>query len=245
MGNSQCVTLLEDAVMKNFSTILVVLVALTLYTSVCAQNDVAEETGRDFLEVALFGGLSMPAGGINDWTTTGSNALEVLTLGAKTGFDFGLDIGYFVTPKIVSGLNYTYSQYGIDTDIAGPDSRSHRIYSLAAYGKYYFFGESNFVPYLKVQAGVDFPKFTTSVYDDNVSGYVYREFSYNPGLAFGFGAGLFYYTHDFGGLYAEANFRNGLTDEVTGKAGDREYTFGTNETVVELHAGIKVFFGEE
>jgi hypothetical protein len=243
MGNLQCVTLLKDAVMKNFSTILVLLVALTLYTSVCAQNDVAEETGKDFLEVALFGGLSMPAGGITDWTTTGSDGVEAL--GAKTGFDFGFDIGYFVTPKIVSGLNYTYSQYGIDTDIAGPDSRCHRIYTVAAYGKYYFFGESNFVPYLKVQAGVDFPKFTTSVYDDNVSGYVYRELSYKPGLAFGFGAGLFYYTFDFGGLYAEADFRNGLTDKATGKAGKREYTFGTNESVLDIHAGIKVFFGQE
>jgi hypothetical protein len=243
MGNSQCVTLLKDAVMKKISTILVLLMVLIFGASVCAQDENAEETGKDFLEVALFGGLSMPIGGITDWTSTGPTG--TLAMGTKAGFDMGFNIGYYVTPQIVTGLDYTYSQYDIDTDLPSLDSRRHRIYGLAAYGTYYFFGESNFVPYLKAQAGIDIPKFTTSIYDGNIDSYVYRELSYDPGFAFGFGAGLFYYTYDFGGVYVEANFRNGLTDKVKGKSGNDTYVFGTNESVLDIRAGLKVFFGQE
>ncbi len=229
--------------MKKLSAILVLLAVLAFGATVCAQDENAEETEKDFLEVALFGGLSMPMGGINDWTSTGAEG--TLEMGAKAGMNFGFDIGYFATKNIVAGVNYTYNQFGIDSDLDALDSRKHRIYGFSAYGKYYFFGESRFVPYLKAQAGVDFPKFTTSIFDRNTDSYVYREFSYHPGLAFGFGAGLFCYTFDFGGVYAEANFRNGLTDKVVGVSGKDEYVFGKNASVLDIHAGFKVFFGQE
>ena len=244
---------LEDAVMKKLSTLLAVLTLLALTSNIFAQDE-EEELEKDLLEVAVFGGSSVPLGGLSDWTCTTDQG--VAELGTGFGFNVGFDVGYFLTAKMVLGLNLTYSQFTIDTDtvlITNTDppevvSRHHRIWSPSVYFKYYFYGGSNLIPYLKVHAGVDIPKFTTRVFDDNVGhdgGYEYRELSYDPVFAFGFGGGLFYYTHDYGGLYLEANLHNGFTKDSKADYQGNRLVFGETATTIDIHAGVKVFFESE
>ena len=226
--------------MKMFSLLLVAL--LTLGSIAAAQEE--EETVKDFMEVAIYGGGSLPIGGLSDWSST-NPATGTEELGTKFGFDAGFDVGHFLTPNIVIGLNLTYAQYGIESDTAEVASLHHRLICPAVYLKYYFSGESNFMPYVKVHAGVDVAKYTTRVYDGNDEAWVYRELSYDPAPAFGFGGGVFYYTFDYGGVYAEANYHMALTSDVEGTYGDDVFTFGETASVIEVHAGVKVFFGGE
>jgi hypothetical protein len=173
-------------------------------------------------------------------------------LGAEMGFNFGIEVGYFLTANMVLGLNVTASQYTIDPDVPNEndlpaiESRHHRIYSPSLYLTYYFSGESSLVPYVKGSAGIDVVKFTTRVYDLNEGGDEYRELSYDPGFAFGVGGGLFYYTHDYGGLFLEVNYRHGLTSDVESDYGTRgPYVFGEAASLLNVNAGIKVFFGSD
>lgn len=239
--------------MKKLSSVLAVMLLLSLCfnSSVLAQDEEEEyEFEKDFMEAALFFGGSMPLGGLTDWTVI--NERGTYKLGTELGFNFGLDVGYFLTAEMVIGFNMTASQYTIDAEVPNEadlpiiESRHHRLYSPSLYLKYYFWGESNFAPYIKGHAGVDVVKFTTRVYDSNEGGDEYRELSYDPGFAFGIGGGLFYYTHDYGGLYLEVNYHHGLTSDVESDYGTRgPYTFGEAATVLDVHAGIKVFFGSD
>ena len=243
---------LKDAAMKKLSSVLAVMFLLSLgvNSSVLAQDEEEYEYAKDFMEAALYFGGSMPLGGLTDWTVV--NERGTYKLGAELGYDYGLDVGYFLTAPLVIGFNFTASQYTIDAEVPNEadlpiiESRHHRIYSPAVYLKYYFWSESNFAPYLKGHAGVDVVKFTTRVFDQNEGGDEYRELSYDPGFAFGFGGGVFYYTHDYGGLYLEVNYHHGLTSDVESDYGTRgPYTFGEAASLVDVHAGIKVFFGSE
>lgn len=235
--------------MKKLSTVLAVALLLSVFLSgsILAQDE--EDIEKDFMEAAVFFGGSLPMGGLSDWTI--ANEQGTYKMGANLGFDFGFDIGYFVTAPLVVGFNLTVSQYTIDAqvpneaDLPAIESRHHRIFSPALYLKYYFWSESNLAPYVKANAGLDVVKFTTRVYDQNIGGDEYRELSYDPGFAFGVGAGVFYYTHDYGGLYLEVNYHNGLTKDVQSDYGTAgPYTFGETASVLEAHAGIKVFFGK-
>jgi hypothetical protein len=231
--------------MKMFSWLLAAFLLLTLSTGAMAQDD-EDEYVKDFAEAAIYGGLALPMGGISDWTAT--NPLTgVEDLGTKTGLSFGLDVGHFLTYNMVVGLNFTYTRFGIDSDSAAVATLHHILYSPAAYFKYYFVGESNWMPYIKFHAGIDVPQFTTRIGGvDVVSGEGrYRELSYSPAFAFGFGGGLFYYTHDYGGLYLEANYHMGLAKDSDKSYATSSFVFGENIGVLDLHAGIKVFFGSD
>ncbi len=228
--------------MKMFSWFLVVSLTLVMSTGLMAQDD-EEEFEKDFIEAAIYFGGAMPMGGLSDWTVTSVNGTE--KMGAKFGWNVGVDVGHFLTTNMVLGLNVTYAQFGIDSDTLAVSSMRHQLIGPAAYLKYYFSGESNLMPYVKGQLGVDIVKFTTRVQDENQGGPVYRELSYKPALSFGFGGGLFYYTHDYGGLYLEVNYRSALTSDVVSGYGGVDYTFGETAGVLDIHAGIKTFFGSD
>lgn len=231
--------------MKIFTWFLVVSLVAVMSAGVMAQDD-DEESEKDFIEVAIFGGGAMPMGGLSDWTisneTTGSDEL-----GAQFGWDLGFDVGHFLTTNLVLGLNVTYAQFGIESDEPAVAAMRHQLIGPAAYLKYYFSGESNLMPYIKGQVGVDIVKFTTRVMDPNLDNgsFEYRELSYRPGLSFSFGGGLFYYTHDYGGLFLEAAYRTALTSGVTSTYEGIDYPFGETAGVIDIHAGIKVFFGTD
>jgi hypothetical protein len=231
--------------MKMFSWFLVVMLMLAMSASVMAQDD-DEESEKDFMEVAIYGGGAAPMGGLSDWTVfneaTGADAL-----GAKFGWNVGVDVGRFLTANLVLGLNVSYAQFGIDSDEPAVATMRHQLIGPAAYLKYYFSSESNLMPYLKGQVGIDVVKFTTRVMDPNLGNgaFEYRELSYHPGLSFAFGGGLFYYTHDYGGLYLEANYRTALTSDVISNYEGEEYPFGETAGLFDIHAGITVFFGSD
>ena len=228
--------------MRFMSALFAVGMVFLLSGDLFAQDD-DEIVEKDLLEVAVFGGAAIPVGGLSDWTST--NELGVTDLGAKTGFDVGFDVGLFLTSKLSLGVNFTFSQFTIDTDSVEAASLNHRIFSPGLYLKYFFSGESNFVPYLKGGVGVDVAKFTTRVRDVNSNSFVYRELSYDPAVSVSAGAGLFYYTHDYGGLFLEASYRNGFAEDTNGGFQSSEFTFGEQISVVDVHAGIVVFFGAD
>ena len=210
---------------------LVLIVGLTL--SARAQDDVGEE--RDILEVAISGGVFIPSGGVADFSDS---------LGAKTGWQIGFDFGYFLRPEWVIGVNFTYAQMGIDS----PDpavTQHHRLYNPMAYVTYYFWGEGNLVPYLKGKAGFYNAKFSTAVTNGDGTNLRYRELSYDPALAIGGGAGVFYYTSDYSGLFLEATYQTAFTKDVSKDLGGIVYTFGESTSIIDIHAGIRVFFGSD
>ncbi len=214
--------------MKKLSILFAAFLLLAVNLTAVAQD---EEEEKDFMEMNLYGGLGIPAGGISSWQDT---------LGAKTGFGFGLDLGYFLKPNMVIGLNIVYSQFGIDAEDEAAELH-HRLYNPNFYLKYYFQGESNFEPYIKAHVGVENPKFTTFV--GNFAGNRYREKTYDPALAFGFGAGVFYYTADFSGLFLEVNYHHALTEDSKAEYGGEEYLFGENLGLVDVHAGVRILIG--
>ena len=229
--------------MRFVSALMVFSIFLVLSGNLFAQEE-EELIAKDLLEVSIFGGLAIPAGGLSDWTSTSSD-LGTAALGTKTGFDLGVDVGLFLTPSLSLGFDFTYSQFGIQTDSVEASSMNHRIFSPTLYLKYFFFGESNLVPYLKGGAGVDVVKYATRVKETNTNNYAYRELSYDPAFAVTAGAGFFYYTHDYGGLFFEANFHNGFTKNTKGSFHDEKFEFGEQSTLIDIHAGIIVFFGSE
>jgi outer membrane protein W len=207
-------------------------VVLGIGISASAQDDVV----WDVAEVCFHGGLGIPAGGIGDFHDS---------LGATTGWSVGLDIGYFLRYNMVIGFSFKYTQLGIDPDM-GIDAASqvenehHRLYTPSLYLKYYFYGESNFEPYLKGHVGVENPKFYT---DRNKPTRKFMAVSYDPSLALGFGAGLFYYTSDFSGLYLEANYHWANTKEASRDYPSESVVFGDNLGLLDIHGGVRILIG--
>jgi len=217
--------------MKKRSILVVVLFLLTYNLTVLAQEE-AEE--RDVAEVSFFGGTGVPAGGLSDWTTSDEER------GAKTGWDIGIDAGYYLAPSLVVGLNLIYTQLSIKTD-GEQSNHKHRLYNPNVYIKYLLEGESNWVPYVKGHIGVENPKFSTFV--TNIQGNRYREISYDPSFGLGAGLGLFYYTADYSGLFLEANYHHAFTKDTKATYQDTDYIFGDDINVFDIHAGIRILIG--
>lgn len=226
--------------MKQLVTVATVLMLVCIGISASAQED----EYRDVLEVSVGAGLTFPMGGISDWTMT--NELGETELGTKSGMNLGFEVGYFWSENLITGVSFTYSTHGVDSDSVQVEDRSHKFYNVMAYAKYQFIGESDFVPYLKAGLGIDNAKFVSRVYDENSrpgGGWEYRDLSYDPGLSMELGAGVFWFTHDYGGLFLEANYHMGMLKDVVGDYQDREYTFGETASTFGIKAGIRVLFG--
>ena len=222
--------------MKKLSALLMLISLLVLLEPAAAQDDY-EDVIKDYLEVVGSFGVNIPSGALSDWESPAG-----IKVGAKTGFGFGGDIGYFLTTNMVLGIHFTYVQYSIDSEVDLP-GLNHRFYNPSLYFKYYFFGESNWAPFLKAEIGVDNPKFTTQVQEDGTGRFKYRELSYDPVLSFGGSAGLFRYTSDYSGVFVEANVHYGLSDKSEGTYQSSTYEFGEKSLLIQLQGGIKVFFG--
>ena len=221
--------------MKIVSILTMIFLLLVTSAAVMAQDD----EGRDILEITVFGGLGIPTGGLTDWQTGGELGLPE-DRAAQTGVTTGLEIGYFLTPKLIVGLNFVYTQFSIDESLESP-GHHHRLFNPNVYGKYYFEGESNLVPYIKGHMGMENPKFSSKVY--NPAGNRYRELSYDPALAMGIGAGLFYYTADYSGIFIEANYNYAMTDNVSATYLGRTYDFNENVTTFTIYFGVRLLVG--
>jgi outer membrane protein W len=204
--------------------------AALVFTSVTwAQEE--EALIKDVMEVNFFGGAGIPNGDIKSY---GDSA------GAGSGYNVGLDAGYFITYNLVAGFNFTFTQFKVDKD-AFADGLHHKLYSPNLYVKYYFTTESDWIPYVKAHAGVDFPKFATFV--TNTGGNRFREISYDPIFAFGVGAGIFVYTSDFSGLFAEVKYHRALSSDTKADYQDNEYVFDNDLAMIDIHAGIRILIG--
>lgn len=215
--------------MKKLVTIGAILMVILLPLAAIAQED----QEKDVLEFGVFGGLSLPTGSVTSFSDS---------LGAKSGFNIGIDGGYFLTPNLTLGGSMVYHQLGIKK-YSVTNNQHHRLYNPSVYLKYHFFGKSNFSPYVRADVGAAFVKFSTFVLDDGDR--KYREIGYHPGLSAGAGVGAFYYTSDYSGFFVEAHLTEGFTKNVTWDFQGQKYTFGENITVVDLRAGIQVFFGSK
>lgn len=218
--------------MRKWSWLLGVVMLLALGTGAVAQE---EEEYRDVAEVLVYGGVSIPGQGVNNFLDT---------LGAKTGWDVGVSAGLFLTPSLVLGLDFTYAQYGIDTD-NDMITLKHRFYNPMLYLKYYFFSESNLVPYVKGTAGLYLPKFTTQITNDDGTNRRLRELSYGPALAVGASAGVMLYIHDYGGLFLEGSYQYAKTDKSDKTLGALTYEFGETTGLLNIHFGVATYFGTD
>lgn len=215
------------------SLLLALLILLAVSNiSVVAQDD--EGWAKDVLEVNLFGSLPLPSGGLTDWNDS---------LGASSRYGLGIDLGYFVTYTFVVGLSFEYSTFGIDNNPSdqAAEGLTHRLYSPSLYMKYYPELESNWAPYIKGSVGLDVPKFTTFVTSD--AGDRYRQVSYDPALSFAVGAGVFYFVHDYGGLYFEGNYHFANSESVEGDFIGTKYTFDENLATIDLRLGVRILIG--
>ncbi|UCE25455.1 MAG: hypothetical protein JSU74_05255 [Candidatus Zixiibacteriota bacterium] len=216
--------------MKNSLILLSVLILLTLNVSALAQDD-EEDYERDVLEINFFGGLDAPTGEMLDWKDT---------LGAKAGFNFGLDLGYFVKEQLVAGFGFRFGQYSIDAadaDLAAAELK-HRLYNPHLYVKYYLMPYSDISPYLKANAGLTFLKFTTWVSNEN--GDRYRQLSYDPAYSFGIGGGIFLFTADYGGLFVEGNYHHVSGSSVEAEYEGGTYSFDEDISAWDFHLGLRI-----
>lgn len=231
-------------------TSLTVLAAVLLLGSLNASAQ-EELVARDVLEISLYGGLAIPSGGITDFTTGQGMPLQdagadtLFERGAETGWNIGVDIGFYFTPRLIGGFMFRYTEFGIDSDLAG--DHVHRLYNPSIYAKYSFEGESYWVPYIKGWFGLENPKFSTAVLNrgaDPGEQRIFRELSYDPALAFGAALGLFYYTAEYSGVFVQAGYHHALTEDVKGTyVGQDDYIFGENTGVLSINAGVKLIIG--
>lgn len=217
--------------MKFWSILTALFLIFAINTVALAQDD---DEDRDLLEICFYGGLGSPMGGLTDWQDS---------LGATMGWSGGIDLGYFMKPNLVVGVNFQYTQFGIDGP-ASLDGASHRLYNPNIFAKYYFSGESDFEPYIKGHVGIENPKFTTDWSTDEGASR-YQSLSYDASLAAGFGVGLFYYRTDYSGLFIEANYHYADTKNAKRDYADRSFSFDETVGVLDIHAGVRVLIGSD
>ncbi len=223
--------------MKKSLILLSALLLLVFNVAALAQDDTeeVEEYESDVLEITLFGGIDSPVGNMLDWKDT---------LGAKVGYDFGVDVGYFINDAMVGGLGFRFSEYSIHAseNDAFAGNLKHRSYNPYLYFKYYPFPTSTLLsPYLKANAGFTFLKFTTWV--ENENGDRYRQISYDPAFTFGFGGGVFIYTSDFGGFFVESSYYLINSDGVEAEYEGDTYLFGEDVSAWDVRGGIRILIG--
>jgi len=204
-----------------FTSILVLAFAITAF----AQEEEAD--WRNF-EFTAHSGITLPTGSLKTWNDS---------LGAKTGLNFGGSGGLYFNEKFCLGAYFNYTQSPMNLY-----NLHYKQYDMGAYAKYAFVGESNFEPYVKLSAGLDFAKFATWVDPANNR---LREVSYDGGLAFGAYAGFLFYTSDYGGIFAEAGYHLANLKDNPGEHAGKEYYFKDNLKYLDIKVGVMVFFGPE
>ena len=217
--------------MKRSFWILVIASLVALPLGLMAQDEAEEE--RDLLELNLYGGFSIPAGGIKDFSDT---------LGAKTGIGGGFDFGVFIKQNITLGLGFSYTTFDIDNDNPVV-TQKHQLFSPNVFVRYYFPSSGDLVPFVHGRVGLDFPKFSTEVLDNGTL--KFRELAYSPSLAAGLGAGIFVYTSDYSGFFLEADYRQTFADSAEKEYKGVDYIFGENYGLIDIRAGIHILFGSD
>lgn len=208
-----------------------VLIALMIFAMLATQTAVAqdEDDSHDVLEFSIYSGVGLPISGLKNFQDS---------LGAELGWGLGFDLGYFVSSSFVLGLNFRYTQFGIESDV-DLGSLKHKLYNPNLYAKLYFQGETDWEPFLTAFVGLENPKFTTATVDR------YREISYDVAVSVGGGLGIFYFTSDYSGLFLQANYRHAFTVDSKGSHAGVEYFFNQSVDQFEIFAGIRLLVGSD
>ncbi len=216
--------------MKKTSVLFILAMFLIFAAAVNAQDE-EEEKWRDF-EVSMNFGLTMPSN--IDWYDT---------LAAKTGIHFGMSGGYYMSERFCLGSYFNYSQMAPEElssfDIA---DQKYKMYNVGMYAKYAFSGESNFEPYIKATAGINFAKFATWVGPFRT---ILREISYDPAFSGGAYLGASYYTSDYGAIFLEVGYHIDKLKNTPAIYGGETFPFPEDLKYLELNVGVVVFFGPE
>ncbi len=217
--------------MKKTSVVFILAMFLIFASAVIAQDEEEEGKWRNF-EVSMNIGLTMPSN--IDWYDT---------LAAKNGIHFGMSGGYYLTERICFGSYFSYSQMAPE-EVSSFDisDQKYQMYNVGLYGKYAFSGESNFEPYVKISAGINFAKFATWVGDFRT---ILREVSYDPAFSAGADLGASYFTSDYGALFLEVGYHFDKLKNTPAEYAGEEYPFPEDIKYLELSAGVIVFFGPE
>ncbi|MBK7141108.1 MAG: outer membrane beta-barrel protein [bacterium] len=215
--------------MKRSLLVLALTSLLVLPAALFAQDEAEEE--RDNLELNFYGGLSMPTGGIKDYSDT---------LGAKSGLGGGLDFGVFISSQMTLGVGFAYSQFDIDNDNELV-THKHKIYRPNLYLRYYLPSSSDLVPYAHVRVGLDFANLSTEVVDNGTR--KLKELEFDPALSAGFGAGLFYYTSDYSGFFVQADYHQAFSKSTKGDFQGVDYEMGDSYGTLDLRIGLHLLFG--
>lgn len=212
----------------------ILLMILTIFFAFSFSTSAQEEESRDILEVLFKGGLAIPDGGITNWNND---------VNAKTGWNVGLDIGYFLNENVVFGFRFMYQQMNINTDMLIDNSLQnsrHRLYSPNLYIKYIKITDSRWEPFVSGHLGVENAKFTSEVVNDKQNRY--RALSYGPALSYGLTAGMFYWNSDYSGLFIEGTFHGASTNSSTASYIGNDYSFDTNLRTFDINIGIRFLF---
>lgn len=217
--------------MKKTAVLFGLAMFLILCSAVVAQDEEEEGKWRNF-EVSMHGGMTIPSN--IDWYDS---------LAAENGIHFGATGGYYLTERFCLGAYFTYSQMP-PKDISSFDisKQKYKMYDVGLYAKYAFAGESNFEPYIKISAGINFAKYATWV---GVAKTTFREISYDPAFSGAGYLGLSYYTSDYGALFVEVGYHQDMLKGTPAKFDDVTYGFQMDINYIEARAGIIVFFGPE
>lgn len=220
--------------MKNFRVLLILGLVVLFAGSLYAQDEEESEKWRNF-EVAIRAGLDFPMSDLKDWNDS---------MGAKTGMNYGLSGGYYITNRICFGAYFNYSSFGLEepNSLIDVSQMHYKMYKFGGYLKYAFTGESYWEPFVKLRLGANFAKFATWIGQDRNQ---LREVSYDPEVSGGLDVGLLYYTSDFGGLYLQASYNYERLENTVGDSFDVEYSLPYNASYFSINTGITVFFGPQ
>ncbi len=217
--------------MKKTSVVFILAMFLIFATAAIAQDEEEEGKWRNF-EISMNIGLTMPSN--IDWYDT---------LAAKNGIHFGMSGGYYLSERICLGSYFSYSQMAPE-EVSSFDisDQKYKMYNVGLYGKYAFSGESNFEPYVKISAGINFAKFATWVGDFRT---ILREISYDPAFSGGLYLGASYFTSDYGALFLEVGYHIDKLKNTPAIYAGETFPFPEDIKYLELNIGVAVFFGPE
>ncbi|MFQ5607487.1 MAG: outer membrane beta-barrel protein [Candidatus Zixiibacteriota bacterium] len=197
-------------------------------------GQVSAEIHEDALfEVSIGGGLSVPVDDFKEFRFADFNG----DLGAGNGFHVDASGGYFLLDQLSIGVSLAFSQFGIDnpaTDL------KYRIYSVGAYGKYHFGYESRVTPYIRLQAGIAVPNFSTPL---RTPGLAFRENPYDLRAEARASLGARISTSEWGGFFIEAGVRYSDVAESESDFKQEIYEIPVDAAQFQLTAGFSFDIG--
>lgn len=212
--------------------LLVLLGAIAVTTLAPSENLQARIHDDAAFEVSIGGGPSIP--------TSDFSSFHADTLGAKSGYQFGVSVGHFVTDLLSLGVGFNYSESKVVSGATPENLLHYRLYSGGVYAKYHFGYSKKVTPYVRLQANVSAPDFTTPLTTPGLS---YRENSYDLSLGVVASLGARISTFEWGGIFVEAGYRYISTAGKGTSFKQIDYVIPADVSQIEISAGFSFDIG--